>query len=276
MTQMSYEVRTPLFQGPLDLLLHLILRDEVDLYALSLAELVDAYLDEMDRILSEAEAAEASGTPVVIDLETATEFLLIAATLVELKTRRLLPATDDGDLDDELAVWEERDLLLARLLECKTFKNAAAVLRDLVASADMSVPRRAGPDERYLDMQPDVLAGVGADDLARAYLRALTPRPEPQLTLDHVAAIRVTVTDVVAELVEILPRAGQTSFRALTAHLTERLEVVIRFLAVLELFKQGLVDLTQTTTFGEIQVRWTGDDHHLAHEAAALVDSYDG
>jgi segregation and condensation protein A len=276
MTQMSYEVRTPLFQGPLDLLLHLILRDEVDLYALSLAELVDAYLDEMDRILSEAEAAEVGGTPVVIDLETATEFLLIAATLVELKTRRLLPATDDGDLDDELAVWEERDLLLARLLECKTFKNAAAVLRDLVASADMSVPRRAGPDERYLDLQPDVLAGVGADDLARAYLRALTPRPESQLTLDHVAAIRVTVTDVVAELVEILPRAGQTSFRALTAHLTERLEVVIRFLAVLELFKQGLVDLTQTTTFGEIQVRWIGDDHHLAHEAAALVDSYDG
>jgi len=276
MTRMSYEVRTGLYQGPLDLLLHLILRDEVDLYALSLAELVDAYLAEMDRILAEADEAEAAGATSAIDLETATEFLLIAATLVELKTRRLLPATDDGDLDDELAVWEERDLLLSRLLECKTFKNAAAILRDLVASADMSVPRRAGPDERYLDLQPDVLAGVGPDDIARAYARALTPRPEPRLTLDHVAAIRVTVTDVVAELVELLPRAGQTSFRALTAHLTERLEVVVRFLAVLELFKQGLVDLDQATTFGEIHVRWTGGEHHAAHEAAALVDSYDG
>jgi segregation and condensation protein A len=273
---MSYEVRTRLYQGPLDLLLHLILRDEVDLYALSLAELVDAYLTEMDRILSEAEEAEAEGGAPAVDLETATEFLLIAATLVELKTRRLLPATDDGDLDDELAVWEERDLLLARLLECKTFKNATAILRDLIASADMSVPRRAGPDERYLDLQPDVLAGVGADDIARAYLRALTPRPEPRLTLDHVAAIRVTVTEVVAELVEILPRAGQTSFRALTAHLTDRLEVVVRFLAVLELFKQGLVDLRQVTTFGEIHVRWTGEQDRLAHEAAALVDAYDG
>jgi segregation and condensation protein A len=273
---MSYEVRTRLYQGPLDLLLHLILRDEVDLYALSLAELVDAYLTEMDRILSEAEEAEAEGGAPAVDLETATEFLLIAATLVELKTRRLLPATDDGDLDDELAVWEERDLLLARLLECKTFKNATAILRDLIASADMSVPRRAGPDERYLDLQPDVLAGVGADDIARAYLRALTPRPEPRLTLDHVAAIRVTVTEVVAELVEILPRAGQTSFRALTAHLTDRLEVVVRFLAVLELFKQGLVDLRQVTTFGEIHVRWTAEQDRLAHEAAALVDAYDG
>ena len=109
---MAYEVTTPVYEGPFDLLLHLILREQVDLYEVSLAAIVDAYLAELERIQS-------------LDLDVATEFLLIAATLVELKARRLLPGRDDVDLDEELALWEERDLLLARLLECKTFKDVA-------------------------------------------------------------------------------------------------------------------------------------------------------
>ena len=115
---MGYEVATPVFAGPFDLLLHLILREQVDLYEVSLADIVDAYLAEVERLS-------------VVDLEVATEFLLIAATLVELKTRRLLPGAEPVDLDDELAVWEERDLLLARLLECKTFQDVAEVLARL-------------------------------------------------------------------------------------------------------------------------------------------------
>jgi segregation and condensation protein A len=111
---MSFEVATPVYEGPFDLLLHLILKEQVDIYEVSLARIVDAYLVEVERLQS-------------IDLDVATEFLMIASTLVELKARRLLPGRDDVDLDDELALWEERDLLLARLLECKTFKDVASV-----------------------------------------------------------------------------------------------------------------------------------------------------
>ncbi|MEJ7585790.1 MAG: segregation/condensation protein A, partial [Acidimicrobiales bacterium] len=144
---MAYEVQTAVFEGPFDLLLHLILCEQVDLYEVSLTTIVDVYLAELDRLES-------------CDLEVATEFLLIAATLVELKTRRLLPDAVDGDLDDELALWEERDLLLARLLECKTFKDAARALAVMADVAQRSHPRRAGVEERFLDAAPDLLAGI--------------------------------------------------------------------------------------------------------------------
>src|SRR3954449_1629969 len=137
-------VQTPVFEGPFDLLLHLILREQVDIYEVSLATIVSAYLDEVERLQP-------------LDLDLATEFLLIAATLVELKARRLLPGQADIDLDDELALWEERDLLLARLLECKTFKDVAAVLSRLADDADRSYPRTAGADERFDDLMPDLL-----------------------------------------------------------------------------------------------------------------------
>src|SRR4249919_3084341 len=133
---MAFAVETPVFEGPFDLLLHLILREQVDIYEVSLSKIVDAYLDEIERLQ-------------VIDLDIATEFLLIAATLVELKARRLLPGRDEIDLDDELALWEERDLLLARLLECKTFKDAAGELWKLAARAERSQPRRAGMEDRF-------------------------------------------------------------------------------------------------------------------------------
>src|SRR5687768_17578878 len=113
---MPYEVQTPVFEGPFDLLLHLILREQVDLYEVSLSRIVDAYIGELDR-MRERDAK--------LDLDVATEFLLIAATLVELKARRLLPGRSDVELDDEFGLWEERDLLVARLLQCKTFKDAA-------------------------------------------------------------------------------------------------------------------------------------------------------
>jgi segregation and condensation protein A len=266
---MPYEVQTPVFEGPFDLLLHLILQEQVDLYEVSLATIVDGYLRELERMDQ-------------LELEVASEFLLIAATLVELKSRRLLPVGDDLDLDEELAVWEERDLLLHRLVECKTFKEAAIALRVLAGEAERSQARVVGLDDRFVGLMPDLLDGVEAEDVRRAFLRAMVPKPVPRIDLEHVAPIRISVTDAITELVAELPRLGRTTFRDLTVHLTERLHVVVRFLAVLELFKKGLVDLDQARTFGEIGVVWLGEDgarelgEVVSLEDLTAVDTYDG
>jgi segregation and condensation protein A len=257
---MPYAVDTPVFQGPFDLLLHLILREQVDLYEISLSDIVDAYLRELEKMET-------------LDLEVATEFLMIAATLVELKTKRLLPAESDGDLDEELALWEERDLLLSRLLECKTFKDAARTLQRLAAEAGRSFPRTAGLEEPFLGLAPDPLEGLSVHDLRRAFIRALAPKPVPTVDITHIHMARVSVSDAVEELVYELPRYGRVTFRALTAPFVERLEVVVRFLALLELYKQGLVDLEQAGAFGEIQIVWLG--HALAADLDA-IDVYDG
>jgi segregation and condensation protein A len=258
-------VQTPVFEGPFDLLLHLILREQVDIYEISLRTIIDGYLAELDRMRQAATA---------LDLDTATEFLLIAATLVELKTRRLLPGRDDGDLDEELALWEERDQLLARLLECKTFKDASAALQRLSEVADRSYARRAGMEERFLSLTPDLMEGVTPEKLKKAFLKAITPKPIVRVDLEHVAPIRMSVWDAIDELADELPRVGRISFRRLTAELVERLEIIVRFLAVLELFKQGLVDLDQGERFGDISIVWIGDT--MGALDRELVDSYEG
>ena len=258
---MAIDVATPVYSGPFDLLLQLILKEQVDIYEVSLSTIVDAYLDELDRMQS-------------LDLELATEFLLIAATLVELKARRLLPGESDVDLDEELALWEERDLLLARLLECKTFKDVATVLSRLAEQADRSFARAVGPDERFAALVPDLLEGTSEQRLRNAAIRALTPRPTPTVDLFHVNPIRLTVADAVEELVDELPRVGRISFRRLTADLVERIEVIIRFLAVLELYKQGCVELEQPERFGDIDVLWIGGADVHADELA--IDVYEG
>ncbi|MEM9615880.1 MAG: ScpA family protein [Actinomycetota bacterium] len=259
---MSFQVQTETFEGPFDLLLHLILKEDVDLYEVRLSAIVDDYLAH----LKELEAC---------DLEVATEFLLIAATLVELKCRRLLPVDSELDLDEELGLWEERDMLLARLLECKTFKDAARVLEDLVAIADRSVPRRTGMEDQFLDLTPDPLAGMTAAKLRSAFLRVVTAKPKPEVSLAHVTPIRANVTDAIGELLRVLPDSGPRTFRSLTRGIFEKVEIVVRFLAVLELFKQGYVELEQTTCFGDLTVEWIGslDDRELA---LAGVDKYEG
>ena len=261
---MPYEVQTPVFEGPFDLLLHLIMREQVDLYQVSLVRIVDAYLAELDKLES-------------LDLELATEFLLIAATLVELKARRLLPGADDVDLDDEFSLWEERDLLLARLLECKTFKDAARALADMGEVAGRSFARTVGVvEDRFLALAPDLLAGVQAVDIKAAYLRAVAPKPVPRVDVTHLHMVRANVSDALAELLDELPRVGRISFRRLTSSLMERLDVVVRFLALLELFKQGLVDLEQTRSFGDIEIVWLGGVQVDTDLALASVDAYDG
>jgi len=258
----SFQVQTEVFEGPFDLLLHLILADDVDLYEVRLSEIVDAYLVEVKRMQA-------------CDLEIATEFLLIAATLVELKLRRLLPATPGIDLDEELGLWEERDMLLARLLECKTFKDAARVLEDLFALASLSVPRTVGMEDAFVELTPDPLKGITADKLRSAFLRVASAKPKPQVSVAHIHAAKISVTEAMGSLIDRLPHRGPTTFRSLTAKLTERIDVVVHFLAVLELFKQGMIDIDQVDSFGDLTVSWIGleTDRELALSGA---DAYEG
>lgn len=247
-----------MFEGPFDLLLHLINREQVDLWEVSVSSIVDSYVEAL---------AQMRG----LDLDVATEFLLIAAILLELKTRRLLPGRDEVDLEDELGLWEERDLLIARLLECKTFKDAAGSLIRMMDQAAGSYPRTAGLDERFADLTPDVLAGITPDRLHQVMEEMLTPRPRAQVVLDHVAPIRLSVADAVSELTMDLVRLGRATFRTLTTGVSSRLEIIVRFLAVLELYKQGSVDLDQAGTFAELQVSWLGEG-----AAEVPVEEYQG
>lgn len=256
-----FEVRTEVFEGPFDLLLHLILREEVDLYEIRVGDIVDSYLAELDRMEH-------------LNLEVATEFLLIAATLVHLKSSRLLPHSESLDIDEELALWSERDLLLARLLECQTFKAASAALERLAAAAGRSIPRKAGPDERYLNLVPDFLAGVGPEDVKAAFLRATAVRPIPRVDVTHVSDIPVSVDEVAADLIGRLPAMGTVVFRDLTEDLHTEIEVVVYFLAVLELYKRGMLEVSQAASFGSIAITWDSDARYC--EPLAGVDAYDG
>lgn len=257
---MAYAVTTPVYEGPFDLLLHLILQEEVDIHLVSLSRIVEAYLAELEKMKT-------------LDLEIATEFLLIAATLIDLKARRLLPTGDDGELDEELALWEERDLLLARLLDCKTFKDVATVMHDLIERAELTHPRLAGPDERFESLLPDLLEGVSPLRVQRAFLRATEPKGPVSIDLFHVAPIRASVADALEELLEVLPTRGTTTFRQLIDGIADRIEVVVRFLAILELFKQGRIDLVQAERFGDIAVQWNAD---FVAEGLAVIDDYEG
>ena len=262
---MAYQVSTPAFSGPFELLLQLILREQVEIYDIPIARITDAFMAEIER-MSEC------------DLDEATEFLLIAATLVEMKVKRLLPTEAAVDIDDEFDAISERDLLLARLLECNTFREASQKLRRLFEAAARSHPRIAGiTEERWLMLAPAVLEGVSPFDVRTAYLRAAAPRVAPRVDTTHITPISLTVGDAVAELIEELTRAGRATFRRLTVDIDDRLGLVVRFLAVLELVKQGLADVQQATTFGDIVISWTGSDEAGLREVAlAGVDTYDG
>ena len=264
---MPYEVSTPVFAGPFDLLLHLILRQEVELWEVSLAAIVDQYLLELERMQGDGTGA--------LDLDVATEFLLIAATLVELKARRLLPGLEDVELDEELLRFEERDLLLARLLECKTFKDVAAALELSMRRADRSLPRRMGPEQPFLSLAPDPLERVRPAALRAAALRMLAAKAEPVVDTEHIAPVRASVRDAVDTVLRLLPASEPMSFRALVAGVPHRLEFVVRFLAVLELYKQGLVDLVQFTNFGDLVVRRLGPDESVTDIGALDLDEWE-
>lgn len=239
-------VSVPVFEGPIELLAQLINSHQLDIYDVPLASIVDAFVTEMAGWDS-------------VDLPVLSEFLVIAAVLIELKSRRLLPGPDDVEPDEELAGWEERDLLLARLLECQAYSAAADVFTLLLERASRAIPRTAGLDDDFIVDAPDLLAGVVPDQVAEAYRRATATRPVPTVDLYHVTVDTVTVAEAVSELETRLPLEGRATFRALTSHLTTRIEIIVRFLALLELCKQGRVSLDQGRTFGDLDVEWVTD-----------------
>jgi segregation and condensation protein A len=254
-----YEVSTSVFEGPFDLLLHLILKEEVDLWEISLVRIVDAFCAEVDRMER-------------VDLDRTTEFLLIAATLVELKARRLLPGRDDIELDEELWRFEERDFLLARLLECKTFQDAAKVLHEQLVVGSRTLGRYVGPEEPFRSLAPDPLERVALDALVAAAERGLAIKPSEAVDTDHVAPIRASVRDAIETVLALLPDRGAVHFHELTIGVNEKLEIIVRFLAILELFKQGVVDLEQIEQFGSIVVRPLAPGERVALDLTSLEE----
>ena len=241
---MAHEVKLEVFEGPIDLLLHLITRQRVDIYEVSLASITEDYL-----------AAVAGATSV--DLEKTTGFLVVAATLLELKSARLLPSRL-ADAEDA-GLLEERDLLLARLVECATYREAGAWMAAALERGAQFVGRSVGLEPEYEGLAPDVLARVTVEDIALAAARALAPSPTPVLDVSHVQPVTATVRDAILDVSSALSRYGRRSFEELCAGVGDRMEVVVRFLALLELYKAGAVELEQAVSFGAITAVWTGE-----------------
>ncbi len=196
-----------------------------------------------------------------VNIDAASEFALLVATLIELKSRRLLPDPPvELDLEEELASYGLRDTAMARLLEGQTFGAAARLLSERWNQASLRWPRIAGPPEHFWACTPDLLEGAKPDDLAAAMERVLAPRPTPQVDISHLRAAAMTVEEAAAAIVERLAESGPATFRELTGDISERMVVVAYFLALLELFGSGHVELTQAERFGDIGVEWIGDD----------------
>ena len=240
---MTHSVKLEVFEGPIDLLLHLITRRRVDIYEVSLAAIAGEYLAAIEELPD-------------LDLEAATGFLVVAASLLELKSARLLPSGGGGHADEG---WlEERDLLLGRLVECATFREAGAWLAARLEEGDRLFGRTVEPEEPYARAEPDPLEGLCLEHIAAAAAGALlTPAPAT-VDVSHVAPITASVRQAVAEVAAALEGRGPLSFRELCGATRDRIEVVVRFLALLELFKAGAVDLSQAERFGDIRARWTG------------------
>ena len=255
---MAYQVKLQVFEGPFDLLLHLIAKRELDIYEVSLASITEEYLDYIRSMQD-------------LDLEVATEFLIVAATLIEIKAARLLPGPP---LDEEAALaLSERDMLIVRLLEYRAFKDAAAQLAAMIGENAGFIGRRAGPGKEFDHLCPDLLARVSPADLATIAGRALAPKPVASLDLSHITPIRVSVAEAIAAVMGILAERSSVTFRELTKNCTTRIDKVVRFLAVLELIKRGQADVDQTENFGEITVsRGSGE----ARADVGVVDEYEG
>lgn len=238
---MSYHVKTAVFEGPLDLLLQLITRHQVDVTSLSLSDLVNEYLGYLDEMRE-------------MDLDITSEFLLIAATLIQLKIRKLLPDDVEVDLDEELALLSERDRLLSRLLMCVTFKDVAAVLSARMQATNRYVPRVSGIDQEISVPAPDVTIPVDPAGLSAIFERLLETRAE-EPDLDHLDLDLPSVQSAIDELRSRVADAVETSFDDLVSHCTRKVEIAAYFLAVLELARWGMVEVAQEDWLDAIQVR---------------------
>lgn len=237
---MTYEVKTAAFEGPLDLLLQLITRHQVDVTSISLGDLVSEYLSYLDEMR-------------VLNLDVTSEFLLIATTLIQLKARQLLPTTAELDLDEELALMEERDRLLSRLLACVTFKDVAAVIGLKLQDGARHLPRTLGITEEVGERTVEVLVPIDAVGLAGLANRILRRPREPEL--DHLDLDLPSVEVAIEDLRRRLANDIETTFDAVVSDLDRRVEVVAYFLALLELARWGLLEVSQEDWMSDIVIR---------------------
>jgi segregation and condensation protein A len=244
----GFSVHLSNFDGPFDLLLQLISRHKMDVTEVALSIVTDEFI-------SFIRALEASGEGW--DLDQATEFLVVAATLLDLKAARLLPS---GEVEDEedLALLEARDLLFARLLQYRAFKEIAATFSERIAAADKSFPRVVALDPALASLLPEVLIGVGAQRFAAIAERVLTPKVSPVVAVEHLHMALVSVAEESKRVVDALRQATSMSFRNLISDTDSTLVVVARFLALLDLYRQGVLRFDQVVALGELQIRWTG------------------
>ncbi len=246
----GFSVHLDIFDGPFDLLLQLISRHKLDITEISLSIVTDEFIAFI-------RALEASGEGWRLD--QATEFLVIAATLLDLKAARLLPS---GEIEDEedLALLEARDILFARLLQYRAFKEVAASFQDAIATADKSFPRVVALDPALASLLPEVLIGVGAQRFAAIAERVLTPKAPPVVAVEHLHSALVSVTEESKLVVEALRKGRTVSFRNLVQGADSTLVVVARFLALLDLYRQGALRFEQVIALGELQISWVGSD----------------
>jgi segregation and condensation protein A len=254
----GFAVRLDNFEGPFDLLLSLISKHKMDITEVALSKVTVEFIAHV----------KAGGEHW--DLEQTTSFLLVASTLLDLKAARLLP---QGDVEDEedLALLDARDLLFARLLQYRAFKQVAGVMETRLAAESRRFPRAVGMEERFATLLPEVLIGIGLEQFAALAAKALQPKPVPELSLQHIHAATVSVREQAALVVERLKRSGTMTFRSLCGDAPDTLTTVARFLALLELYREGAVAFDQVSALGDLTVRWTGDD-----EAEFEIDEFEG
>jgi segregation and condensation protein A len=238
-----FTVRLANFTGPFDLLLQLIGKHKLDVTEVALHEVTDDFI------------AYIRSRGADWELDEASEFLVVAATLLDLKAARLLPAADVED-EEDLALLEARDLLFARLLQYKAFKEAAAHLSALESVGSRRHPREVALEPRYTEALPDLVLGITPERFAEIARGAMTPKPPPTVSIDHVHQVRVSVREHATAISDLLLRLGAATFRTLCAGCDTTLELVARFLALLELYREGLVSFDQAQPLGELTVRW--------------------
>ncbi|KMS73404.1 chromosome segregation protein ScpA [Streptomyces viridochromogenes] len=254
-----FKVRLSNFEGPFDLLLQLISKHKLDVTEVALSKVTDEFMAHI----------RAMGPDW--DLDETTEFLVVAATLLDLKAARLLPAAEVED-EADLALLEARDLLFARLLQYRAYKQIADIFSRRLDDEARRYPRTVGLEPHHAELLPEVVISIGAEGFARLAVKAMQPKPKPQVYVDHIHAPLVSVQEQAGIVVARLKELGEASFRALVEDTDDTLTVVARFLALLELYREKAVALDQETALGELVVRWTGGD---GEEAPTVTDEFD-
>ncbi|HEY1819741.1 MAG TPA: segregation/condensation protein A [Trebonia sp.] len=246
----AFEVHLDVFEGPFDLLLGLISKHKLDITEVSLSQVTDEFI---------AYISHRSGG---WDLDQVSYFLVVAATLLDLKAARLLPS---GEVEDEedLALLEARDLLFARLLQYRAYKEVAAVFAGRMAAAARRFPRRVPLEPRFAQLLPEVLFAIGPREFAALAARALTPKVPPTVSVDHIHAAFVSIREQAVLIAGRLRRLGRASFRQLSSGATGNYEIVASFLALLELYREDVVAFEQVSPLGELYVTWTGGDREV-------------